>query len=83
MIKLLIDCIKSYSKCTRETFFTLGGCYVSKNALYQVVLMICGILKKLHMCRNQLKLIENFKQVWRESELNQLNVSIIEYLKQT
>ena len=34
----------------------------------------------------KLKLIENFKQVWRFGEnqfLTQLNVSIIEYLKQT
>ena len=31
----------------------------------------------------KLKLIENFKQVWRESFLTPLNVSIIEYLKQT
>ena len=36
----------------QRDLFTLDGCYVSKNALYQVVLMICRILKTLHMCRN-------------------------------
>ena len=36
----------------QRDFFTLNGCYVSKNASYQVVLMIYGIHKTLRMCHN-------------------------------